>query len=47
MLNSENTLFAINDIKDEHLESARALLGYKVEEAPRHSGIKACRKAGE
>ncbi len=36
MLNSENTLFAINDIKDEHLESARALLGYKVEEAPRH-----------
>ena len=36
MLNSENTLFALNDIKDEHLESARALLGYKVEEAPRH-----------
>lgn len=38
MLNSENTLFALNDIKDEHLESARALLGYKAGSATRHIG---------
>ena len=28
MLNSEKALFAFNDVKDEHLESARAMLGY-------------------
>ena len=28
MLNSEKTMFALNDIRDDHLESARAMLGY-------------------
>ena len=30
MLNSEKTLFALNDVKDSHLESARTRLGYRV-----------------
>lgn len=32
MLNSENALFALNDIRDEYIESARAMLGYKIED---------------
>lgn len=32
MLNSENAMFALNDICDEYIESARTMLGYRIEE---------------
>ena len=31
MLNSEKTMFALNDVRDDHIESARSMLGYKTE----------------
>ena len=40
MLNSEQTMFALNDIKDEHLESARAMLGYQTGKGKRWIGKK-------
>ena len=40
MLNSEKTMFALNDIKDEHLESARAMLGYQTGKGKRWIGKK-------
>ena len=40
MLNSEQTMFALNDIKDEHLESARAMLGYQTGKRKRRFGKK-------
>ena len=40
MLNSEKTMFALNDIKDEHLESARAMLGYQTGKGGRRMGKK-------
>ena len=36
MLNSEKTIFAMNDVDDNHLESAREMLGYKTGYAVRH-----------
>ena len=35
MLNSEKAIFAMNDVDDNHLESARELLGYRTEYAVR------------
>lgn len=32
MLNSEKTMFALNDVRDDYIESSRAMLGYKIEE---------------
>ena len=32
MLNSEKTIFALNDVRDDYIESARTMLGYKIEE---------------
>ena len=32
MLNSEKTLFALNDVRDDYIESARTMLGYKIED---------------
>ena len=32
MLNSEKTMFALNDIRDDYIESSRTMLGYKIEE---------------
>lgn len=40
MLNSEKTMFALNDVKDEHLESARAMLGYQTGKGMRRFGKK-------
>ena len=39
-MNSEKTMFALNDVRDEHLESARSMLGYKTERGRRHLGKK-------
>ena len=36
MLNSEKMLFALNDVEDDYLESARSMLGYKTDGARRH-----------
>ena len=38
MLNSEKAMFAFNDVKDEYLESASSLLGYKTGRDKRHIG---------
>ena len=40
MLNSEKTMFALNDVRDDHIESARSMLGYKTEKGRRHLGKK-------
>ena len=40
MLNSEKTMFALNDVKDAHLESARSMLDYKTERGRQHLGKK-------
>ncbi len=32
MLNSEKVMFALNDVRDEYIESVRTMLGYKIEE---------------
>lgn len=37
MLNSEKAMFAINDIDDLHLESARQMLGYKTGKESKHT----------
>ena len=37
MLNSEKAVFAMNDIDDSYLESAREMLGYKTGEKVRHA----------
>lgn len=31
MLNSEKTMFALNDVRDDYIESSRTMLGYKIE----------------
>jgi hypothetical protein len=36
MLNSEKAIFAMNDVDDNHLESARELLGYRTGYAVKH-----------
>ncbi len=36
MLNSEKMLFALNDVEDDYLESARSMLGYKTDGARNH-----------
>ena len=40
MLNSEKTMFALNDVRDDYIESARSMLGYKTEKGRRHLGKK-------
>ena len=40
MLNSEKAMFALSDVRDDHIESARSMLGYKTEKGRRHLGKK-------
>ena len=39
MLNCENALFALNDLPDAYIESAREMLGYRVR-VQKHASIK-------
>ena len=40
MLNSEKAMLALNDVQDEHLESARSMLGYKTDGTRKYRGTK-------